>query len=213
MRKDAAIYRGDPEHNQLSLQRRAEYRQALALTGRRVTAMGSAWVELTSGEWMRDEKLLHVEAPANWPSWAIAGRSWIDVSIGTQTLVAYEGTKPLYVTLVSTGAAGLEDRHKTTATKRGTFQITKHVTATMDGNEPGHEFDLRDVPWVQYFTEGYALHAAYWHDDFGRPRSHGCVDLSPLDARWLFHFTSPAVPQAWHGALARGESTIVNVHP
>ena len=138
----------------------------------------------------------------------------MDVSISAQTLVAYEGTKPIYATLVSTGAAGLEDPHKTTATKRGTFQIhAKHVTSTMDGNQPGHEFDLRDVPWVQYFTEGYALHAAYWHDDFGHPRSHGCVNLSPLDARWLFHFTMPAVPQAWHGTLANGDSTIVNVHP
>jgi lipoprotein-anchoring transpeptidase ErfK/SrfK len=214
MRGNAGIYAGDPEHGKLSLLRQAEYRQAFSLTGRRVAALGTHWVELQSGEWMRDERLLHVEAPANWPSWAVAGRTWVDVSISAQTLVAYEGTKPIYVTLVSTGAAGLEDPHKTTATKRGTFQIhAKHVTSTMDGNEPGHEFDLRDVPWVQYFTEGYALHAAYWHDDFGHPRSHGCVNLAPLDARWLFHFTTPAVPQAWHGMLAHGESTIVNVHP
>ncbi len=214
MRGAAGIYAGDPSQGKLTLQRQAAYREGFSTTGRQVTALGSRWVELQSGEWMRDERLVHVQAPEHWPSWAVADRTWIDVAIGTQTLVAYEGTKPLYVTLVSTGAAGLEDPHKTTATKRGTFQIhAKHVTATMDGNDPGHEFDLRDVPWVQYFTEGYALHAAYWHDDFGHPRSHGCVNLSPLDARWLFHFTSPAVPQAWHGALAQGQSTIVNVHP
>ena len=214
MRGSVGIYAGDPEHGKLTLKRQAGYREAFSVTGRQVTAIGSRWVELQSGDWVRDEHLLHVSAPEHWPSWAVAGRTWIDVSIGTQTLVAYDGTKPIYVTLVSTGAAGLEDPHKTTATKRGTFQIhTKHVTATMDGNEPGHEFDLRDVPWVQYFTEGYALHAAYWHDDFGHPRSHGCVNLSPLDARWLFHFTTPPVPQAWHGALAQGQSTIVNVHP
>ena len=210
----AGVYAGNPEEHKLTLVRLVGYRQAFSVTGRNAVAMGSHWVELRSGEWLRDERLLHVEAPANWPSWAVAGRTWVDVSIGTQTLVAYDGTKPIYVTLVSTGAAGLEDPHKSTATKRGTFQIhAKHVTATMDGNEPGHEFDLRDVPWVQYFTEGYALHAAYWHDDFGHPRSHGCVNLSPLDARWLFHFTAPAVPQSWHGVVAHGEASIVNVHP
>ncbi len=214
MSSRAGIFTGTPGESKLTLTRQVGYREAFSITGKSAAALGTHWVELRSGEWIRDERLLHVDAPPNWPSWAVAGRTWVDVSITSQTLVAYDGTKPVYVTLVSTGAAGLEDPHKTTATKRGTFQIhAKHVTATMDGNEPGHEFDLRDVPWVQYFTEGYALHAAYWHDDFGHPRSHGCVNLSPLDARWLFHFTAPSVPQSWHGVVAHKEATIVNVHP
>lgn len=215
MRSGTGIYAGEIESGKLTFVRMADFREGLHLSGRHAKSLGSNWVQLQSGEWIRDEHLVHVDAPANWPSWAVAGRSWVDVSIGNQTLVAYDGTQPVYATLVSTGAAGLEDPHTTTATKRGTFQIrAKHVTSTMDSSEPGHEFDLRDVPWVQYFTEGYALHAAYWHDDFGHPRSHGCVNLSPLDARWLFHFTSPFVPQTWHGALASsGDATIVNVHP
>ena len=52
------------------------------------------------------------------------------------------------------------------------------------------------MPFVQYFTEGFALHGAYWHDDFGTPRSHGCVNLAPVDAAWLFRFTDPEVPAA-----------------
>jgi lipoprotein-anchoring transpeptidase ErfK/SrfK len=76
----------------------------------------------------------------------------------------------------------------------------------------GDEFDLRDVPYVQYFKEGYALHAAYWHDGFGTPRSHGCVNLSPLDARWLFSWTEPSVPSAWHGAMS-GHGTLISIHP
>ena len=80
-------------------------------------------------------------------------------------------------------------------------RTTRRVTVTMDGDEAGDEFDLRDVPWVQYFTEGYALHAAYWHDDFGVPRSHGCVNLAPLDASWLFEWTDPEVPEGWNAAL------------
>ena len=75
---------------------------------------------------------------------------------------------------------------------------------------------LRDVPWVQYFKGGYALHAAYWHDDFGRGRSHGCVNLSPIDARYAFFWSSPTMPEHWHGAYAGGPfegGTTIYVHP
>ena len=77
----------------------------------------------------------------------------------------------------------------------------------------GDEFDFRDVPFVQYFTEGYALHAAYWHDEFGTPQSHGCVNLSPNDAAWLFDWTDPQVPAAWHAALSLRKGTLVYIHP
>ncbi len=60
-------------------------------------------------------------------------------------------------------------------------------------------FELRDVPWIQYFSAGFALHGAYWHDVFGIPRSHGCVNLAPIDARIVFDWTDPPVPEGWHG--------------
>jgi lipoprotein-anchoring transpeptidase ErfK/SrfK len=82
----------------------------------------------------------------------------------------------------------------------------------MDNDEVGDEFDLRDVPYVQYFKDGYALHAAYWHDGFGTPHSHGCVNLAPLDARFLFAWTEPPVPMAWHGAMST-HGTLVSIHP
>jgi lipoprotein-anchoring transpeptidase ErfK/SrfK len=177
-------------------------------------AGGKGWYRTTGGDWVRDEDLVRVDPIKNKPGWATPGRTWVDVSILKQTLIAYEGTKPVYVTLVSTGADGLGDPKETHSTVRGQFLIhTKHVTATMSGDELGDEFDLRDVPYVQYFKEGYALHAAYWHDSFGRPRSHGCINLSPLDARWLFHWTDPPVPQSWHGAMSLHEGTLVYVHP
>jgi hypothetical protein len=69
---------------------------------------------------------------------------------------------------------------------------------------------------VQYFKGSYALHAAYWHDDFGRSRSHGCVNLSPIDARYTFFWSSPSVPEHWHGAYAGGPfeaGTTVHLHP
>ncbi|KYF58656.1 hypothetical protein BE04_22410 [Sorangium cellulosum] len=143
------------------------------------------------------------------------GGKWIDVSINQQSLVAYEGARPVYVTLVSTGADGLGDPETTRSTIQGLFRIhTKHVTVTMDGDEEEEDpFDFRDVPFVQYFTGGFAFHAAYWHDDFGTARSHGCVNLSPLDAAWLFEWTTPEVPADWHGALSLRKGTLVSIRP
>jgi lipoprotein-anchoring transpeptidase ErfK/SrfK len=75
-------------------------------------------------------------------------------------------------------------------------------------------FELRDVPWIQYFAAGYALHGAYWHDVFGVPRSHGCINLSPIDARVVFRWTDPPVPDGWHGINVgsdMGEGTTIVV--
>ena len=67
-------------------------------------------------------------------------------------------------------------------------------------------------PLIQYFKDGYALHAAYWHDQFGSPRSHGCINLAPLDARWLFAFTKPELPTGWHGVMQALTGTVVWIH-
>lgn len=67
-------------------------------------------------------------------------------------------------------------------------------------------FELRDVPWIQYFDSGFALHGAYWHDSFGVPRSHGCINLSPIDARVVFNWTEPSLPDGWHGMNVGPES-------
>jgi hypothetical protein len=63
-------------------------------------------------------------------------------------------------------------------------------------------YSIEDVPWTMYFEGSFALHAALWHDQFGRPRSHGCVNLAPADARWLFQWTGPVLPPGWHGVVA-----------
>jgi lipoprotein-anchoring transpeptidase ErfK/SrfK len=86
----------------------------------------------------------------------------------------------------------------------------------MDAQEVDNKFELRDVPWVEYFEAGYAIHAAFWHEGYGRPRSHGCVNVSPIDARRVFMWTDPKLPADWHGVYAgdtTGEGTIVNIHP
>ena len=210
---NAFLYSGDPKAG-FSIARPLGFREAVPITGRSRSLSGLSYLETTAGEWLRDDNLVRVDKFTQRPGWVKPGRSWIHVSILKQSMVAYEGDTPVYVTLVSTGADGLGDPKTTHSTVRGQFLIhTKHVTATMDSDETGDEFDLRDVPYVQYFSEGFAFHAAYWHDTFGTPHSHGCVNLSPSDSRWLFHWTDPPVPQAWHGAMSLHGGTLVYVSP
>lgn len=209
MKKRAQRFTRD-EQGRMTAASATTFREAVPLTGRVV----GEYREARDGTWLRTADVRVVGPMTRAPVWAKEKKRWLDVSILEQSLVAYEGEKPVYVTLVSTGAGGLGDPEKTHATVQGAFLIhTKHITTTMDGDEAGDEFDLRDVPFVQYFNEGYALHAAYWHDDFGTPRSHGCVNLAPVDAAWLFSFTTPDVPAGWHGALSLKTGTIVYTHP
>jgi hypothetical protein len=208
----AFLYEGS-DNTGLRPVRPLAYREAIAVVGQSRSIGGLKFLQTRSGAFVRDENLVRVDAPARLPAFAKPGRTWLRVSITDQTLIAFVGDRPAYVTLVSTGSAGLADPKEAHATPRGEFVIhTKHVTASMNGDEVGDEYDLRDVPYVQYFTEGYALHAAYWHENFGTPHSHGCVNLSPLDARFLFHFTAPAVPQGWHGAFSR-EGSLLSIVP
>ncbi|HEX7476337.1 MAG TPA: L,D-transpeptidase [Polyangiales bacterium] len=142
---------------------------------------------------------------------------WIDVDLGTQSLVAYVGSKPVYATLVSTGRIKDElDPLRNFQTPTGSFRINaKHLTATMDGDHAlDGPYSIEDVPYVMYFQLAYALHSAFWHNSFGRPHSHGCVNLSPDDARWLFFWANPTMPKSWHAIYARlnGDGTRVYIH-
>ncbi len=193
----------------------AVYWQVLPLSGKKRQLDGRLHYETQDGRYISDLYASEVRSALNMPGWGKKGEKWIDVSIARQVLTLYEGETPVYATLVSTGEAGLDSAEDTTATKRGIFRIhTKHVSSTMSSDEAGEEFELRDVPYVQYFAAGgYALHGAYWHDRFGTPKSHGCINLTPEDARRIFWWTDPPVPLGWHGALSALRGTVVFVHP
>jgi lipoprotein-anchoring transpeptidase ErfK/SrfK len=131
---------------------------------------------------------------------------WLDIDLTAQTLVAYEGKRPVFATLVSTGRLRNERNPALNSeTPTGLFRIlSKHVSTTMDGDHAVFgAYSLEDVPWVQFFQGAFALHGAFWHDKFGRTASHGCINLAPDDARWLFDWTSPEVPEAFHAAYPR----------
>jgi hypothetical protein len=192
----------------------APYRAAIPLSGKRKFFRERLHFETRDGKWLSDEHASEMTPAKRMPGWGQKGERWLDVNLSKQTLIAYDGVRPVYATLISSGEAGLEDPAHSTATKRGIFRIhTKHVTATMSSDEVGEEFELRDVPYVQYFEEGYALHGAYWHDRFGTPKSHGCINLAPEDARRLFFFTEPALPEGHHGVLLPLRGSVVFVHP
>ena len=191
------------------------YGALVRLTGKQKFYDNVLHFETTEGFYVDDRHASRVDPAKRWPKWAQQGGKWIDINLTKQVLVAYEGQKMVYATLVSSGEDGLADPDVAKkATIRGIYRIhTKWVTNTMDSREVGEEFELRDVPYVQYFKEGYALHGAYWHDRFGTPKSHGCVNLSPEDARRLFFWTEPSVPDGWHGAMKSLTGTVVFIHP
>ncbi len=108
---------------------------------------------------------------------------WVEVDLFEQTLAAYEGDRLVYATLVSSGLRGWD-------TPTGLKRVWLRVDiAKMSGGygRPDYYF-LEDVPWTLYFNRSVALHTAYWHDGFGYKRSHGCVNLPPIDAKWLFEW-------------------------
>ncbi|HEY6557184.1 MAG TPA: L,D-transpeptidase [Polyangiaceae bacterium] len=193
------------------------WREFIPLSGRVREIGGVRIVQARDGRWLRSQDVKTAAKPSKLPVWAKRGQKWIDIGIVSQTMVLWEGDRPVYATLVSTGKGGLGEPGKTLSTPRGTFRVyQKHVTTTMDSDVADHEFELRDVPWVMYFKGGYALHGAYWHDDFGRVRSHGCVNVAPIDARYTFLWASPDVPEHWHAAYASetfGQGTLVHIHP
>lgn len=125
---------------------------------------------------------------------------WIDVDLSEQRVVAYEGTTLVNSFIVSTGLPR-------TPTVKGTFRIRMKVSSqTMSGGSAAYGYYyLPNVQWVQYFYEGYAFHGTYWHDNFGQPMSHGCVNMRNEDAKWLFDWAGPTYDP--HGAVWQRPST------
>ncbi|MDZ8052985.1 MAG: L,D-transpeptidase [Aulosira sp. ZfuVER01] len=113
---------------------------------------------------------------------------WIQIDLSKQRLIAWEGQKPVYAVTISTGK-------RSTPTRIGNFKIqTKLKTARMRGSD----YDVTDVPYVMYYQGNYGIHGAYWHRRFGTPVSHGCVNVAPNHAKWLFNWASVGTPVFIH---------------
>jgi hypothetical protein len=187
----------------------------LTITPRRETFQGKGYLETTQGFFLREADVT-VGRSAAPPSDLKPGEKWIDVNLTTQVLVAFEADKPVFATIVSSGRHDDEDKAKDHSTPTGSFRIReKHITTTMDDDSATDgPYSIEDVPWVMYFEKGIALHGAFWHSSFGKEHSHGCVNMLPHDARQLFQWVGPNLPDGWHAVRATAENlgTRVIVH-
>ena len=113
---------------------------------------------------------------------------WIDVNLSQQMVYAYEGDTIVASFLVSTGVPAFP-------TVTGQFHIYIKLVSTLMA---GDGYYLPDVPYTMYFYKSYGLHGTYWHNNFGHPMSHGCINMYTPDAEWLFYWASVG--------------TLVNVH-
>jgi hypothetical protein len=120
------------------------------------------------------------------------GELWADVDIAQQVFMLYRGDTMVYATLVATGEVGW-------GTPKGLYRVQKKsISADMSSRADAAEpYYVEDVPWTMHFWPRYALHGVFWHWGFGRIASHGCVNLSPIDAREMFGRLDPQVPAGW----------------
>lgn len=155
--------------------------------------------EFMDGErlaWFMNEKIspLAQALPNPEPESAVLGVSseekWIDVDLDTQTLRAMEGDKEVMKFLISSG--------KWAPTPTGEYRIwiKLRYTKMSGGDKDKHTYYyLPNVPFVMYFYQGFGLHGAYWHNNFGQPMSHGCVNMAIPDAEKIFYWVGPVLPE------------------
>jgi hypothetical protein len=132
----------------------------------------------------------------------------IHVDLGAQLVTAFEGERMVFSERCSSGAKG-------TRTPEGEF-LTYHkgpsIHMTNEGDDEANIYDLPGVPWCTFFTGmGNALHGTYWHNDYGRPRSHGCVNLPSEAAKFLYRWSRPEVPADEDYLHLPGEGTRLTV--
>jgi lipoprotein-anchoring transpeptidase ErfK/SrfK len=143
------------------------------------------WYRIGDKQWV-DQKKVALIFPTARPEGVGPADKWVDVNKFEQTLAAYEGDRMVYATLISSGLPQWD-------TDSGLFRVFMKVKqAKMSGREGKADYYfLEDVMYAMYFNKDMALHGAYWHDKFGFKHSHGCVNLPPSSALWLWNWTTP----------------------
>ncbi|MDZ8023686.1 MAG: L,D-transpeptidase [Nostoc sp. SerVER01] len=115
-------------------------------------------------------------------------KRWIQINLSKQRLIAWEGDRVVYGSAISSGK-------KSTPTLVGTFNIQSKFKST---RMRGRDYDVPNVPHAMFYQGNYGIHGAYWHKRFGTPVSHGCVNLAPKHAKWLFGWASVGTPIVIH---------------
>ena len=181
------------------------------------------WETREDGVWIdaRGAAIIAPEAPSSAPH-----GTWIEVAALQGWLVAWQGDTAVYATMISAGKLGAakhdpenEPHQPPATTPLGTFHIReKLLTTTLQSDlDDGTDFVHAEVPWSQRFFDKYLLHTAYWHDRWGEGQSGGCVNLAPTDAKWLFAWSEPRLPEGWHAIRASetpgNQGSLLVVHP
>lgn len=150
------------------------------------------YVRVGDGQWL-DRKSVRIARKRPRPAARDAAAKWIDVDRDEQVLIAYDGETPVFATLVSSGRRKAD-------TPPALYRIRSKSSLTKMAAEESEasNYVVSEVPWATRFRSGLYFHAAYWHDRFGTAQSHGCVNLSPADAKWVYDWTTPAMPPGWN---------------
>ena len=156
-----------------------------------------------------------LEGMGQWLDWALyptLTERWIEVDLNEQMAIAYEGTVPVRVFVISSGV-------DSSPTVTGTYSIwVKTAMQDMRGGSraAGDSYHVTEVKDVQYFHEDYAFHGTYWHSNFGTPMSRGCINMTEEDAEWLFEWASPTMydddDDGWMFSTDVNPGTLVLIH-
>lgn len=117
-----------------------------------------------------------------------SNQRWIQINLSKQRLIAWEGNQAVYAIKVSTGK-------RSTPTRIGSYAIQ---TKRRKDRMRGRDYDVPNVPYAMYYQGGYAIHGAYWHNRFGTPVSHGCINLAVNHAKWLYNWAPVGTPVVIH---------------
>lgn len=144
---------------------------------------GYRWYQVGENQWIHQfniSKIIPVDRPTD-----VNTDKWVSVDLYEQVLIAYENTTPVFATLISSGLPQW-------STNEGLFNVYIRYDRTLMSGAEGREdfYYLEEVPWTMYFDGDIGLHGTYWHDGFGYRQSHGCVNLSITDAKWLYDWSA-----------------------
>ena len=152
---------------------------------------GWIWYDIGNGRWMRQTYVSLVDPTAR-PEEVGEDEYWVEVDLYEQTFAAYEGDLMVYAGLISSGL-------NRWPTNEGLYQVwDRQLTTKMSGAEGKIDYYfIEDVPHTMFFDQDIALHGAFWHDRFGYKHSHGCVNMPPRAAEWIFNWSTESPTDLW----------------
>ena len=169
-----------------------EFQTTVLVDDAPVQRRGATFYPLHDGSGFVDAKVIRRYIPADPLPDPGPDEVWVDIEVSQQTLTLYRGSQPIFATLISSGTG-------TNPTPTGIYRMESKMALTDMRSKPGDDdaYHVEAVPWAMYFDGRFALHGAYWHNRFGNRVSHGCVNLSPKDAKRVFDALAPSLPNGW----------------